>query len=68
MTLTFYSLILCLADIDQMALLNPDMLTSLEDALLGMTSDSDSGVKDRSRQLRKQLEQYIERDAEDASP
>ena len=68
MTLTFCSLVPCLADIDQMALLNPDMLTSLEDALLGMTSDSDSGVKDRSRQLRKQLEQYIERDAEDASP
>ncbi|XP_022097180.1 proteasome-associated protein ECM29 homolog [Acanthaster planci] len=61
------NLVTKLKDISQMALLNADMLSNLEDSLLGMTSDSEPSLKDRSRQLRKALEQYIQREPADAN-
>ncbi|XP_038067101.1 proteasome adapter and scaffold protein ECM29-like [Patiria miniata] len=59
------NLVTKLKDINQIALLSADMLSNLEDALLGMTSDSEPSLKDRSRQLRKELEQYIQREPAD---
>ncbi|XP_033636669.1 proteasome adapter and scaffold protein ECM29-like [Asterias rubens] len=56
-----------LKEINQFVLLNEEMLETLHDALIGMSTDTDLSLKDRSRQLRKRLEQYSQEDEEENS-